>query len=93
MKSTGIVRKLDRLGRIVLPCEMRRGMDIAVGDSLEFYTDGDTIVMKKYAPDCVFCGEIEDMVAFGGQYICLGCMRVIARGLVQEVLGERESVG
>ena len=57
MKSTGIVRKVDELGRIVLPIELRRTMGIEVKDALEIYVDGDHIVLKKYEPSCVFCGN------------------------------------
>ena len=55
MKSTGIVRKVDELGRIVLPVELRRTMDIAEKDPLEIYVDGNSIVLRKYRPSCIFC--------------------------------------
>ena len=57
MKSTGIVRKVDELGRIVLPIELRRTMNIDVKDAMEIYVDGDQIVLKKYEPSCIFCGS------------------------------------
>ena len=57
MKSTGIVRKVDELGRIVLPIELRRTLDIAEKDSIEIYVDGSSIILKKYEPTCVFCGD------------------------------------
>lgn len=57
MKSTGIVRKVDELGRIVLPIELRRTLDIAEKDALEIYVDDNTIILKKYEPCCTFCGE------------------------------------
>ena len=57
MKSTGIVRKVDELGRIVLPIELRRTMGIDVKDALEIYVEGDTIMLRKYEPSCVFCGN------------------------------------
>ena len=62
MKSTGIVRKVDELGRIVLPIELRRTMGIEVKDALEIYVDGDHIVLKKYEPSCVFCGNAKDII-------------------------------
>ena len=62
MKSTGIVRKVDELGRIVLPIELRRTMGIEVKDALEIYVDGDHIVLKKYEPSCVFCGNAKDQI-------------------------------
>ena len=58
MKSTGIVRKVDELGRIVLPIELRRTLDIDVKDALEIYVEGSQIILKKYEPACVFCGSL-----------------------------------
>ena len=55
MKSTGIVRKVDELGRIVLPIEMRRTLDIAEKDALEIYVEGSSVILKKYKPSCIFC--------------------------------------
>ena len=74
MKSTGIVRKVDELGRIVLPIELRRTLDIAEKDSLEIYVDGNTIVLKKYEPSCIFCGNSKDVFVFKGKNICPTCM-------------------
>ena len=75
MKSTGIVRKVDELGRIVLPIELRRTLDIAEKDSLEIYMDGPSIVLKKYQPTCVFCDESKDITVFRGKNICVKCMK------------------
>ena len=74
MKSTGVVRKVDELGRIVLPIELRKLMDINVKDSLEIFTDGDSVVLKKYMPACVFCGDASDVVYFNGKRICRKCL-------------------
>ena len=57
MKSTGIVRKVDELGRVVLPIELRRNLNIEEKDSLEIYVDGNSVILKKYEPDCIFCGN------------------------------------
>ena len=73
MKSTGIVRKVDELGRIVLPIELRRTMNIEVKDALEIYVDGDQIVLKKYEPSCIFCGNATDIVHFKGKNVCSAC--------------------
>ena len=62
MKSTRIVRKVDELGRIVLPIELRRTLDIAEKDALEIYVDGSTIVLKKYRPSCIFCDSSRDLI-------------------------------
>ena len=61
MKATGIVRKVDELGRIVLPIELRRTLDIEIKDPIEIYVDGDYILLKKYEPACVFCGNAKDV--------------------------------
>ena len=73
MKSTGIVRKVDDLGRIVIPIELRRTLGISVKDALEIYVDTDRIVLKKYLPACIFCGRAEDLLNFNGKNICKNC--------------------
>ena len=75
MKSTGIIRKVDDLGRIVLPIELRRTLDIAEKDSLEIYTDGTSIVLKKYQPSCVFCDESKDIRLFRDKNVCTKCIQ------------------
>ena len=67
MKSTGIVRKVDELGRIVLPIELRRTLDIAEKDSIEIYVDGSSIILKKYEPTCVFCGDAKNITVYKGK--------------------------
>ncbi|HIV67446.1 MAG TPA: AbrB/MazE/SpoVT family DNA-binding domain-containing protein [Candidatus Butyricicoccus stercorigallinarum] len=74
MKSTGIVRKVDELGRIVLPIELRRTLNIDVKDSLEIYVDGAQIILKKYEPACVFCGNAKDIVHFKDKNVCRRCL-------------------
>ena len=74
MKSTGVVRKVDELGRIVLPAEIRQCLDIKIKDPLEFFVDGERIILKKYQPGCIFCGGVEDLSAFEGKQICAGCL-------------------
>lgn len=75
VKATGIVRKVDELGRIVLPIELRRTLDIAEKDPLEIYVEGTSIVLKKYQPSCIFCGEAKNVVEFKEKNICPRCMR------------------
>lgn len=75
MKSTGIVRKVDELGRIVLPIEMRRTLDIAEKDALEIYVEGSSVILKKYKPSCVFCDATKDIVVFKGQNVCPACLK------------------
>lgn len=79
MKSTGIVRKVDELGRIVLPIELRRTLDIAVKDALEIYVDEGTIILKKYEPSCIFCGNSKDVIDFKGKNICPKCMEELRK--------------
>jgi transcriptional pleiotropic regulator of transition state genes len=75
MKATGIVRKVDELGRIVLPMELRRTMDIKEKDPIEVYVDAGTIVLKKYEPTCIFCGEAKNVDEHKGKNICDDCMK------------------
>ena len=79
MKSTGIVRRIDDLGRVVIPKEIRKVLDIQYGDPLEIYTDGESIVLKKYEPNCIFCGETSDVVVRKGKNICNDCLRELKR--------------
>ncbi len=77
MKSTGVVKKIDELGRVVLPKDIRKPMGIEAGDPLEFFIDGDRIVLKKYQPSCIFCGEAEGVVSFLEKRLCAACVRKI----------------
>ena len=74
MKSTGIVRKVDELGRIVLPIEMRRTLDIAEKDALEIYVEGESVILRKYQASCVFCDSVRDIVSFKGRNVCADCI-------------------
>ena len=75
MKSTGIVRKVDELGRIVLPIELRRTLGIDAKDALEIFVDGNQIVLNKYEPACIFCNSANDIVNFKGKNICRQCLK------------------
>ena len=75
MKSTGIVRKVDELGRIVLPIELRRTLDINEKDSLEIYVDGSHIILKKYEPACIVCNSASNVVNFKGRNVCAECIK------------------
>lgn len=79
MESTGIVRNLDQLGRIVLPAETRRLLDIEIKDSIEIFIDGESLMFRKYAPGCVFCGESpDDLMYFRGKMVCKSCREDMA---------------
>lgn len=75
LKSTGIVRKVDELGRIVLPIELRRTLDIAVRDEIEIYLDDDKVILKKYEPSCIFCTASRNLVSYRGRNVCMECIR------------------
>lgn len=79
MKSTGIVRKVDELGRVVIPIELRRNLDIDVKDALEIFVDGEHIVLKKYAPACIFCGQAKDVITFKNKNICPACLEELKK--------------
>ncbi len=74
MKATGIVRKVDELGRIVLPIELRRTLNIDIRDPLEIYVDGESIMLKKYQPACIFCGSSDDIRQVHGKNVCAKCI-------------------
>lgn len=75
MKSTGIVRKVDELGRIVLPIELRRALDINEKDPLEIFVDGGSIILKRYEPACIFCNDARDIINYKGRNICPNCIK------------------
>ena len=79
MKSIGIVRKIDELGRIVLPIELRNKMDINTKDSVEILVDNDKIILKKYQPCCVFCGNADNVTMFKGKLVCRDCIEEMTR--------------
>ena len=73
-KSTGIVREVDKLGRIVLPIELRRTMELESGDAVEIYVEGNRVILEKYRPSCIFCGNSEDVTEFMGKNVCSSCI-------------------
>ena len=77
MKSTGIVRKVDELGRIVLPIELRRNLGIDEKDALEIYVEGSSVILKKYQPSCVFCENASDIISYKGKNICRDCLQAL----------------
>ena len=77
MKSTGMVRKVDELGRIVLPAEIRQSMDINVRDALEIFTDEGRIILQKYEPSCVFCTNVDGITIYKNKRICSNCLAAL----------------
>ncbi len=81
MKSTGIVRKVDELGRIVIPIELRRTLDIAERDPLEIFVSEDTIMLKKFETSCIFCDSTKDIISFKGKNVCAKCASSLRNSL------------
>ncbi|SKC83715.1 AbrB/MazE/SpoVT family DNA-binding domain-containing protein [Maledivibacter halophilus] len=79
MKSTGIVRKVDELGRIVIPKELRKTFNIGEKDALEIFVDGSQIILKKYEPACIFCGQAKDNINYKGRNICPDCVEELKK--------------
>lgn len=79
MKATGIVRKVDEVGRIVLPVELRSVLGIDNRDSVEIFTEDDRIVLKKYEPACIFCGSTKDVFVFKNKQLCKSCVRELEK--------------
>ncbi len=78
MKSTGIVRKVDELGRVVIPIELRRNLNINIKDPLEIFVDEDQIILKKYNPACIFCGQAKNVEIYKNKKICKSCIDKIS---------------
>ena len=74
MKSLGIVRKVDELGRIVLPIETRKRLELAAGDGVEIFVEKDRVILKKYEPCCIFCGDANDVTIYKEKKICKACL-------------------
>lgn len=77
MKATGIVRRVDELGRVVLPIELRRSLDIEEKDALEIFVDKESIILKKYEETCTFCGSTEQIGEFKGKRVCAACLEAL----------------
>ena len=74
MKSTGVIRQIDELGRFVLPIEIRRSLGINLKDSIEIYTEGDHIILRKHEHNCLFCGSTEEVITHEKKCICRRCL-------------------
>ena len=75
MKTSGIVRRIDELGRVVLPIEIRRSLDIEERDPIEISLEGDRIILQKYQQTCIFCGAAEELLDFAEKRICRDCLK------------------
>jgi transcriptional pleiotropic regulator of transition state genes len=79
MKATGIVRRVDELGRVVLPCELRKSLHIQERDALEIFTDSDRIILKKYEPACIFTGTTDDLIEYKGRKVSKSVIAEMAK--------------
>ncbi len=79
MKSLGMIRRVDELGRIVLPAELRRSLNIAERDEMEIYIDSDRIILQKFQPLCIFCSSPRDLVTYRGKNVCKKCIRNMSK--------------
>lgn len=79
MKSTGIVRRIDNLGRMVIPIELRKTMNINKKDPMEILVDGETIILIKYEPVCIFCGSTDGNLEYEGRTVCKECIEKMGR--------------
>ncbi len=78
MKSTGIIRKIDELGRVVIPIELRNKFNLSEKDPIEIYVDGTSIILKKYESNCVFCGKSEELREYKDKPICMNCLKKLS---------------
>lgn len=77
MKSTGIIRRIDELGRVVIPMEIRTQLNIEEKSPIEIYVDGSSIILKKFEPNCIFCGNIKNLTNYKDKLICVRCANKI----------------
>lgn len=77
MKSTGIIRKVDELGRVVIPIELRNKLEIQEKDPIEIYVEGSSVILKKYQPNCIFCGNNKELAEYKDKLICSKCREKI----------------
>ena len=77
MKSTGIIRRVDELGRVVIPIEIRNQFNIVEKDPIEIYVNGSSIILKKFEPNCIFCNSTEDLLSYNDKLICSKCAKKI----------------
>lgn len=84
MKSTGMIRRIDELGRIVIPKEIRKKLGINIKDPMEIYADGHSITLKKVEDKCIFCGEAKNLISFKEKLICQKCFDSLYKEKIEE---------
>ena len=89
MKSTGIIRRVDELGRVVIPIEIRNKFGIAEKDPIEIYVDGSNIILKKYEQNCIFCGNTKNLMEYKGRLICDKCSEQISENISNKLYNKK----
>lgn len=84
MKSTGIIRRVDELGRVVLPIELRNKFEITEKDPMEIFVDGPCIILKKHEPFCVFCEDTKNLISFNGKLVCKKCINKLSQNISEK---------
>lgn len=84
MKSTGMIRRVDELGRIVIPKEIRNKLEIYEKDPIEIYVDGHSIVLKKFEENCIFCGATKNLVTYKNKLLCAKCLENLKLNKVEK---------
>ena len=84
MKSTGIVRKVDELGRVVIPIELRNKFNISEKDPIEIYVDGSSIILRKFEQSCIFCNSAKKLIDYKGKLICTKCASQLSEFTIKE---------
>ena len=79
MKSTGVIRRIDELGRVVLPIEIRKTLSLTNRDTVEIYVEDEKIILKKYEPSCIFCGSIDTAKMVKGKMVCETCLEALKK--------------
>ena len=80
MEIKSRTKQIDELGRLVVPKDIRKKLDLAAGDEVELYTDGDTVIIKKALNRCVFCNSAENLTQYKGRFLCEACKKELANG-------------
>ena len=86
-KSSGIIRRIDKMGRVVIPMEMRRHLGLEnEKDCFMIFLDGENVILKKFAPDCIFCRSFDDLAELDGKFVCKNCLEKLNQNLIQQEL-------
>lgn len=84
MKSTGMVRRVDELGRVVIPKEIRKKLEISEKDPIEIYVEGRSIILKKIEDNCIFCESNKNLITYKEKLICKKCLENLQKNKIEE---------